>query len=174
MTPGRPSVPSSFLTSRGGYVCMFPICSIFCLKESRRCQMRAGYRLRKPDTSKIEKCQKLAYISDRRRHVQGLTEQILAHAKRLPEGEPISAKGLLHLGTRAAVDQALSRLAERGHLLRAGRGIYLRPVEGRFGTRTPSRTSPQVLEARIPSLSSFLPTEKPAISRSTTKPVIPR
>ena len=70
--------------------------------------------------------------------MQRLTEQILAHAKRLPEGEPISAKGLLHLGKRAAVDQALSRLAERGRLIRAGRGVYLRPVEGRFGTRTPS------------------------------------
>lgn len=67
-----------------------------------------------------------------------LTDQIMEHAKRLPEGEPIAAKGLLHLGKRAAVDQALSRLAERGQLIRAGRGIYLRPVESRFGTRTPS------------------------------------
>jgi hypothetical protein len=33
---------------------------------------------------------------------------------------------------------ALSRLAERGQLIRAGRGIYLRPVTSRFGTRSPS------------------------------------
>jgi predicted transcriptional regulator of viral defense system len=70
--------------------------------------------------------------------MQRLTEQILAHAKWLPEGEPITAKDLLHLGKRAAVDQTLSRLAERGRLFRAGRGVYLRPVESRFGTRTPS------------------------------------
>ncbi len=56
----------------------------------------------------------------------------------LPEGAPISAKRFLHLGGRAAVDQALSRLARRGHLLRAGRGLYLRPVETRFGVSTPS------------------------------------
>ncbi|MFG1243453.1 DUF6088 family protein [Xanthobacter sp. V7C-4] len=67
-----------------------------------------------------------------------LTEQILEHAKGLPEGTPVAAKSLLHLGNRAAVDQALSRLAERGQLLRAGRGVYLLPVTSRFGTRAPS------------------------------------
>lgn len=67
-----------------------------------------------------------------------LSEQILAYAERLSEGAPISAKSLLHLGNRAAVDQALSRLAERGQLIRAGRGVYLRPVTSRFGTRAPS------------------------------------
>lgn len=67
-----------------------------------------------------------------------LTEQILAYATGLPEGSPVSAKGLLHLGNRAAVDQALSRLAERGQLIRAGRGVYLRPIASRFGTRAPS------------------------------------
>ena len=70
--------------------------------------------------------------------VQRLTEQILAHAEKLPEGTPLAAKSLLHLGNRAGVDQALSRLAERGHLIRAGRGVYLRPIKSRFGARAPS------------------------------------
>lgn len=70
--------------------------------------------------------------------MQRLSEQILAHAEGLPEGTPVSAKSLLHLGNRAAVDQALSRLAERGRLIRASRGVYLRPVTSRFGTRSPS------------------------------------
>jgi len=70
--------------------------------------------------------------------VQRLPEQILVHAEGLPEGTPVAAKSLLHLGNRAAVDQALSRLAERGRLIRAGRGVYLRPVTSRFGARTPS------------------------------------
>ena len=67
-----------------------------------------------------------------------LTERILAHMTGLPEGAPVSAKGLLHLGNRAAIDQALSRLTERGQLIRAGRGVYMRPIASRFGTRTPS------------------------------------
>lgn len=70
--------------------------------------------------------------------MQRLTEQVLEYAKRLPEGTPVAAKGLLHLGSRAALDQALSRLANRGQLIRAGRGLYLLPVTSRFGTRAPS------------------------------------
>lgn len=70
--------------------------------------------------------------------MQRLTEQILTHAAGLPEGTPLAAKSLLHLGSRAGVDQALSRLAERGQLIRAGRGVYLRPVVSRFGMRAPS------------------------------------
>ena len=70
--------------------------------------------------------------------MQRLSEQILAYAEGLSEGTPVSAKSLLHLGNRAAVDQALSRLAERGWLIRADRGVYLRPVTSRFGTRPPS------------------------------------
>ena len=43
-----------------------------------------------------------------------LTETILRLARELPEGGSLSAKALLHLGSRAAVDQALSRLVRRG------------------------------------------------------------
>ena len=70
--------------------------------------------------------------------MQTLAKQVLEHAAELPEGTPLVAKELLHLGNRAAVDQALSRLVQRGALLRAGRGIYVLPVESRFGTRAPS------------------------------------
>lgn len=70
--------------------------------------------------------------------MEKLSESILQHARNQPEGALVSAKGLLHLGSRAAVDQALSRLARRGDLLRAGRGLYLLPVKSRFGSRAPS------------------------------------
>ena len=67
-----------------------------------------------------------------------LAKTILAHTQELPEGEPISAKEMLHLGSRAAVDQAFSRLVRRGRLLRVSRGVYVRLVESRFGKRAPS------------------------------------
>ena len=70
--------------------------------------------------------------------MERLTNTVLQHAQRQPEGEPVLAKGLLRLGNRAAVDQALSRLVRRGALLRAGRGVYVLPVESRFGRRAPS------------------------------------
>lgn len=70
--------------------------------------------------------------------MQTMTEHILEYAGRLPEGALVAAKSLLHLGNRATVDQALSRLVKRGTLLRAGRGLYVRPVASRFGAHPPS------------------------------------
>ena len=64
-------------------------------------------------------------------------KEVLRYAAQMPEGRPLAAKELLHLGSRAAVDQALSRLVRQGALLRAGRGVYVKPVESRFGTRAP-------------------------------------
>lgn len=65
-------------------------------------------------------------------------ESIKAFAASLPEGATVSAKELLHLGERAAVDQALSRLARRGELMRVRRGLFALPVKTRFGERPPS------------------------------------
>lgn len=70
--------------------------------------------------------------------MQTLAKQVLEHATGLSEGSPLVAKELLHLGSRAAVDQVLSRLVQRGALLRVGRGIYVRPVKSSFGARAPS------------------------------------
>lgn len=65
-------------------------------------------------------------------------KMIMAFAAGLPEGTTVSAKELLHLGERAAVDQALSRLVKRGELIRVGRGLYAVQVKTRFGLRAPS------------------------------------
>lgn len=67
-----------------------------------------------------------------------ITENILSVAQTLPEGGLLSPKEFLHLGSRAAVDQALTRLTREGVLLRIGRGTYAAPVHGRFGSRPPS------------------------------------
>jgi len=80
----------------------------------------------------------------------GASERILAYAKAQPEGMIVTAKELLQLGSRAAVDQSLARLCRSGKLIRAARGIYVVPVESRFGTRPPSphavaRALPHVL-----------------------------
>ena len=77
--------------------------------------------------------------------MERMAESIMNVATTLPEGVPLAAKGLLHLGSRAAVDQTLSRLAARGELIRAGRGIYMRPIQTRFGPRSPS--AEQAIEA---------------------------
>jgi len=67
-----------------------------------------------------------------------LAECLLEHARALPEGAPLRAKELLHLGSREAVDQAMTRLARSGALTRISRGVYMLPLKGRFGAKTPS------------------------------------
>ena len=67
-----------------------------------------------------------------------LPQLIAKYASALPEGAVLHPKALLHLGSRAAIDQALSRLARSGRLLRVCQGIYVRPVETRFGPRPPA------------------------------------
>lgn len=73
------------------------------------------------------------YISD----MSSLSARLIEEAASLPEGTALSAKRFLHLGQRAAVDQALSRLARSGQLIRVSRGLYLRPVKTRFGLSAP-------------------------------------
>ena len=67
-----------------------------------------------------------------------LAAAILSIAQALPEGGLLSPKEFLHLASRAAVDQAMTRLTREGNLLRVGRGTYAAPVYGRFGVRPPS------------------------------------
>ncbi|MBK6854629.1 MAG: hypothetical protein IPG93_24415 [Burkholderiales bacterium] len=69
--------------------------------------------------------------------MSSLAQQVLTHAAALPEGASLSAKARLQLASRAALDQVPSRMARRGDLLRAGRGVYVLPVTGKFGARAP-------------------------------------
>ena len=70
--------------------------------------------------------------------MNSLPERIMEYAEAKPEATPIQADNLLHLGDRAAVARALSRLARSGRLLRICRGVYMRPIQTRFGLRAPS------------------------------------
>lgn len=70
------------------------------------------------------------------------TALIRNHIAGMPPGEPFSSASLLVLGTRAAVDQALSRLVKSGELMRVARGVFARPKVNRFvGVVAPSPLS---------------------------------
>lgn len=62
----------------------------------------------------------------------------MEHAEATPEATPICPPALLHLGKRGAVNQALSRLARSGRLMRICQGVYMRPIQTRFGRCAPS------------------------------------
>jgi len=75
-----------------------------------------------------------------------LSVRILAAAGKRPEGSLLAAKQFLTLGNRAAVDQALRRLALRGKLVKIARGRYALTISSRFGTRPPA---PEVVIAQL-------------------------
>lgn len=52
-----------------------------------------------------------------------LIEYVLAAASKLSEGEVLSPKDFLHLGSRMAIDQTLSRLAKQDQLIRIGQAL---------------------------------------------------
>jgi predicted transcriptional regulator of viral defense system len=56
--------------------------------------------------------------------MNAIADRTLARAKRHGAGWVFSAKHLSDLGTRAAVDQALSRLVKDGNIRRLARGLY--------------------------------------------------
>lgn len=67
-----------------------------------------------------------------------VTAAVQTHIENLPRGEPFTTASLLVHGTRAAVDQALSRLARAGVIQRVARGVYVRPEVSRYvGTVPP-------------------------------------
>ena len=70
--------------------------------------------------------------------MRGLPKRIMEYAQAFPEATPLCPAGLLHLGKRAAIDQALSRLARSGKLIRICQGVYMRPIQTRFGQCAPS------------------------------------
>jgi hypothetical protein len=57
----------------------------------------------------------------------------------IPIGQPFTPGAFLECGTRASVDQTLSRLVKAGTIARVSRGVFVRPEVSRFvGTVSPS------------------------------------
>ncbi len=69
--------------------------------------------------------------------MRGLSHRIMEYAATLPEATPLCPAALSHLGNRTAVAHALSRLAHSGWIMRICRGVYMRPIETRFGFQAP-------------------------------------
>jgi hypothetical protein len=54
-------------------------------------------------------------------------ELIRQRIEAMPIGEPFTPTALLECGTRASVDQTLSRLVKAGSIERVTRGVFVRP-----------------------------------------------
>ena len=81
--------------------------------------------------------------------MNSLPERIMEYAEAKPEAAPIRADDLLPLADRVAVVRSLSRLVHSDRLLRICRGVYMHPIQTRFGLRAPR------LEKALASLSAL-------------------
>lgn len=78
-----------------------------------------------------------------------ITERIKITIEGLPLGEPFSSTQLLSFGTRAAVDQCLSRCVKAGTITRVSRGVYVKPKLNRYvGAVIPAPM--EVVKAKLP------------------------
>lgn len=59
-------------------------------------------------------------------------ELIRQRIQGIPAGEPFTPAAFLECGTRASVDQTLSRLTKAGMIERVARGVFVRPEISRF------------------------------------------
>ncbi|MCC4595424.1 DUF6088 family protein [Xanthomonas campestris pv. phormiicola] len=62
---------------------------------------------------------------------QAIRERIATHSA----GEPFTPALFAGLGSRAAIDQTLMRMAKAGHIARLGHGLYSVPKPSRFGVK---------------------------------------
>src|SRR5688500_13518882 len=62
----------------------------------------------------------------------GTANTIREHIEKLPQGQPFTTSSMVSFGSRAAVDQALSRLAQKGTIVRVTRGVYVRPEVSKY------------------------------------------
>lgn len=71
--------------------------------------------------------------------MSSIATKIRERIEQIPAGEPITASSLLAFGTRASVDQNLSRLAKARVIERITRGVYVKPKVSKYvGKTSPS------------------------------------
>lgn len=64
--------------------------------------------------------------------MKSITDQIISRIKRRKPGWVFTPKDFLDVGSRASVDQVLSRLAKQGMVRRIDRGIYYYPKQSKL------------------------------------------
>lgn len=64
--------------------------------------------------------------------VLSVAKSVLNRIKHMPKGKPFARAVFVQLGSRAAVDKALSRMVFSGALERVARGVYMRPKLSKY------------------------------------------
>lgn len=78
-------------------------------------------------------------------------EAIRSRINSIGVGEPFTSTQFNALGTRASVDQTLSRLVKKGEITRLSRGVFVRPKRSRYVgevTPEPAKVAQAIASAR--------------------------
>ena len=92
----------------------------------------------------------LKYLTTKINSAMSTSQAIRERIASQPAGEPFTPALFAGLGSRAAIDQALMRLAKAGSVERIGHGLYIVPKAGRFGIKSmpaPEQVARTVAEA---------------------------
>ena len=71
------------------------------------------------------------------KHADSIDSQVLRRIRKKSPGHVFTPVDFLDLGSRNAVDLALSRHVRAGDIHKVGRGLYYRPKTSRFGSMAP-------------------------------------
>ena len=66
-----------------------------------------------------------------KRETTSVMGRVQEEIREIPLGQPFTPSAVVHLGTRANIDQVLSRLVKSGHIERLTRGVYVKPQVSR-------------------------------------------
>ena len=94
-------------------------------------------------------------------------ESVRAHVSALAPGEPFTSSDLLPVGTRASVDQALSRLVRAGVIDRITRGVFARPRTNPYVGKVPP--APEEVARAKAERDAFVSRVYGAFARETVK-----
>lgn len=74
-------------------------------------------------------------------------ELIRQKIEQLPQGQPFTPASFLSIAERSTVDKTLARMVRAGTLRRPTRGVFVRPIESRFGAVPPEAFAVAVAKA---------------------------
>ena len=74
----------------------------------------------------------LVFLTYERDYAMSVAASIKNRVQRVQQGEPFTNNRFLKLGSRPAVDKAISRLVDQGVIERVARGVFVRPRNSRF------------------------------------------
>jgi hypothetical protein len=74
----------------------------------------------------------LYFLTYKKELIMSITQSIKQQIQHIQRGKPFTHRDLLSSGSRASIDQAMSRLVKQGTVMRVCQGVFVRPKQSRW------------------------------------------